>query len=234
MAYRHDRPSTALQVRNRVLDSGERVWRIEDFDGPVSAVSNELRRLVARGELRRVRRGVYWRGRRGRFGMSAPPQGDALRAIVGPDEAVGATGWHATNLLGLSTQVAPVEAVAVTHRTPAGLPRLKVVSRAARSGRRTAKLGGLEVTLLEVLDGWDRYVEADAATVLDRLGALLTRPDVRVTRLVQASATEPAAVRERLREVLRSAGHERQAARVPPARDPRTRQRALRVLGTVG
>jgi len=224
--------STAAQVRNQVLRSGERLWAVEDFDGPASAVSNELRRLVARGELRRVRRGVYWRGTRSRFGMSAPQPGDALRAIIGPDEAIGATGWHATNLLGLSTQVAPLEAVAVTRRTPTGLVRVQVVSRAARSGRRKAKLTGLEVTFLEVLDGWEHYVEADAVTALDRLCELLTRSDIRVTRLVQASVTEPAAVRERLRAVLRHAGYERQADRVQPARDPRTRARALNVLGT--
>lgn len=224
--------STAAQVRSRVLRGGERLWRVEDFNGPTSAVGNELRRLVARGELRRVRRGVYWRGNRSRFGMSPAPQGDALRAIVGPDEAIGATGWHATNLLGLSTQVAPVEAVAVTRRRPTGLSRLDVVSRAARSGRRKAKLTGLEVTFLEVLDGWERYVEVDAAMALERLRELLTRSDIRVTHLVQASETEPAAVRERLRAVLRHAGYERQADRVPPARDPRTRARALDVLGS--
>ncbi len=224
--------SVAQQVRRRVLRSGERLWQVEDFAGSPSAVNNELRRLIARGELMRVRRGVYWRGKKSRFGMIGASQGEAVQKVLGAREAVGATGWHATNLLGLSTQVSPVEALAVTHRRPEGLHNVKVSSRAARSGRREAKLNGIEVTFLEALEGWDRYVETDSATALERFGELLDREDVRVERLVRASRTEPPVVRERLRAVLRHGGYEEQAERVPAARDPRTRARALRVLGT--
>ncbi|HEY5342895.1 MAG TPA: DUF6088 family protein [Solirubrobacteraceae bacterium] len=223
--------SVAQQVRRRVLRSDERLWRIEDFEGSPSAVNNELRRLISRGELVRVRRGVYWRGKKSRFGMIGASQGEAVQKLFGAQEAIGATGWHATNLLGLSTQVSPVEALAVTHRRPDGLHNVKISSRAARSGRREAKLNGMEVTFLEALEGWDRYVEADGATALERFGELLDREDVRVERLVRASRTEPPVVRERLRAVLRHGGYEEQAERVPAARDPRTRARALRVLG---
>jgi Family of unknown function (DUF6088) len=222
--------SVAQQVRGRVLRSGERLWRIEDFEGSPSAVNNELRRLISRGELMRVRRGVYWRGKKSRFGMIGASQGEAVQKVLGAQEAVGATGWHATNLLGLSTQVSPVEALAVTHRRPEGLHNVKVSSRAARSGRREAKLNGMEVTFLEALEGWDRYVEADGATALERFGELLDREDIRIERLVKASRTEPPVVRERLRAVLRHGDYEEQAERVPGARDPRTRARALRVL----
>jgi hypothetical protein len=232
MSYVLDRKgSVAQQVRGRVLRSGERLWRIEDFEGSPSAVNNELRRLIARGDLMRVRRGMYWRGKKSRFGMTGASQGEAVQKVLGAQEAVGATGWHATNLLGLSTQVSPVEALAVTHRRPKGLHNVKVSSR-ARSGRREAKLNGMEVTLLEALEGWDRYVEADSATALRRFLELLDREDVRVERLVRASRTEPPVVRERLRAVLRHGDYEEQAERVPAARDPRTRSRALRVLET--
>lgn len=225
------RSNVAQDVRRRVRRSGARLWRVEDFKGSPSAVNNELRRLVARGELARVRRGVYWRGEQSRFGMVGAPQGEAVQTVLGAGDAIGASGWHATNLLGLSTQVAPVETLAVTHRPPEGLSKVKVVSRAARSARRDAKLNGLEVTVLEALEGWDRYVEADSATALQRFVELLDREDIRVERLVRASRTEPPVVRERLRAVLRHAGYEEQAARVPAARDPRTRERALHVLG---
>lgn len=222
--------SVARQVRQRVLRSRDRLWRIEDFEGSPKAVNSELRRLVARGELQRVRRGIYWRGRKSSFGMIGVDEGEALQTVVGDDEAIGATGWNATNLLGLSTQVPAVASLAVTHRTPQGLDRVRVSSRAARSGRRRARLTGLEVTLLEALEGWDRYVEADAETALKRFGEILDRDDVRISRLVQASETEPPAVRERLRAVLAHAGHADQAASIAPARDARTRAKALRVL----
>lgn len=230
--------SVAEQVRRRVLASRDRLWRVEDFEdlddtaGSTSAVNNELRRLVAKGDLTRVRRGVYWRGRESRFGMLAAPGAETLRKSLGDDEAVGATGWHATNLLGLATQVSPVETFVVSHRVPQGLTKVKVSSRAARHGRRDARLNGMEVTILEALEGWDRYVEADSKTALKRFGRLLSRDDVRVDRLVKASRTEPPAVRERLRAVLGHAGHPAAAERVRRARDPRTRERALRVLSS--
>ncbi len=222
--------SIAQQVRQRVRRSGERMWGIEDFEGSPSAVNNELRRMVARGELVRVRRGVYWRGKRSRFGMVGASQGAAVQKLLGGHEAIGATGWQATKLLGLSTQVSPVEAIAATHRGVEGLENVRVASRVARSARREERLNGIEVTFLEVLDGWERYVEADSATTLERLRELLARDDVRVERLVRASRTEPPSVRERLRAVLRYAHYEQESEHVPPARDPRTRARALRVL----
>ena len=237
MASRTKSRSVAERVRKRVLGSRERMWRIEDFEdleddgGSSSAVNNELRRLVARDELTRVRRGVYWRGTRSRFGTSIAPMADTLKKSVGEREAIGATGWYATNLLGLSTQVAPIETYAVTHRLPTGLGRVKVTSRVARSARRDAKLTALEVTFLEALDGWERYVEADGKTALKRFVAVVRSDELRVDRLVFASRTEPAAVRERLRAVLERSGEHDAAAHVRRARDPRTRARALRVLG---
>lgn len=222
--------SVARQVRRRVLRAPDRLWMIEDFDGSPKAVNSELRRLVERGELQRVRRGMYWRGRRSSFGMIGVDESTALKSAVGDDDAIGATGWNATNLLGLSTQVPAVATLAVTRRTPQGLEGVRVASRAARTGRRRARLTGLEVTLLEALEGWDRYVEADADTALRRFGEIVGRDDVRISRLVQASATEPPAVRERLRAVLAHAGHDDQAELIAPARDARTRAKALSVL----
>ncbi len=220
-----------------MLGSRERLWRVEDFEdieaggGSSSAVNNELRRLVARGELSRVRRGVYWRGKRSRFGSSRASAADTLRMSVGAREAVGATGWHAANLLGLSTQVSPIETLAVTHRQPAGLGKFKVSTRAARGARREARLNSLEVTFLEALEGWDRYVESDSKTALNRFETVLRGGGLRIERLVVASRTEPPAVRERLRAVLEHSGEHDAAQHVRRARDPRTRERALRVLG---
>jgi len=232
MAVANDnRASTARQVRERILLSQDRLWRVEEFDVKPSAVNSELRRLVARGELQRVRRGVYWRGRKSRFGTIGAPAGRALRELVGEKQAIGATGWYATNLLGLSTQVAPVETIAITARPPQGIVGVRVVSRVGRSARREAHLNETEVTMLEALDGWDRYIEADATTALRRFGELLERDDIRVEQLVKASRTEPPAVRERLRAVLNSAGLKAEAQQVRGARDPRTRERALSVLG---
>lgn len=225
--------SIAHEVRRRVARSAGRVWRVEDFEGSPAAVNSELRRLVARGELTRMRRGVYWRGTKGRFGMTRPPMAQVLQTTIGQHEAIGATGWHATNILGLSTQVPPMEMLAVTHRRPRGFYGVEVVTRAARTGRRDARLNDLEVTYLEALEGWDRYVEVEGPVALHRFAELLDDDEIRIDRLVGASLTEPPAVRERLRAVLSHGGFDAASSRVPAARDPRTRSRALRVLQAV-
>jgi len=219
----------AEEVRRRVVNSRDRLWRADEFEGSPQAVNSELRRLVKAGELRRIRRGVYWRGRKTRFGMSHPRQGEALRSVLHGSEAVGATGWYATNLLGLSTQVSPVETLAVSRRPPTGFKQLRLVDRSSRTGRRDAKLNDLEVTLLEALEGWDQYVELSGRAATKRFAEVLGEEGIRVEKLVTASDTEPAAVRERLRYVLDAAGHNEAVHRVRPARSASARERALAV-----
>lgn len=226
-----DRDSVANGVRRRVTRSTERFWRNEDFDGDADAVEITLRRLVAEGDLERVRRGVYWRGRSTKFGMTVPSPVAAVREVVGAREAVGGAEWYGANLLGLSTQVAPVPVVAVSRRAPTGFDHVRLVDRSSRTGRRDARLSDLEVTFLEALDGWDRFVEVDAATATSRLLATLAREDVRVERLVRASGTEPSKVRERLRWLLERAGRAAEAARIEGARSNAGRAAALAVVG---
>jgi len=222
--------STAAEVRRRVLGSGDRFWHVAQFHGPAHAVALELRRLVQAGELERVRRGTYWRGRKSRFGRTAPAAIQALRRVVARSEAVGAAGWYATNLLGLSTQVSPVPVVSVTARPPEGLHGVRLIDRSARRGRRDARLNVTEVTILEALDGWDRYVELDRRAAMKRFIQLLGTPEVRIDRLVRASSTESPRVRERLRAVLSAGGWADEAGEVQAARSRSSREGALRVV----
>jgi hypothetical protein len=222
--------STAHAVRRRVLGSSDRMWRTEEFDGSSNAVQSELRRLLKAGELERIRRGLYWRGRRTRFGTTAPDAGEALRNVLGKRAAVGATGWYATNLLGLSTQVSPVETLAVSGRPPTGMQGVKMVDRSQRVGRNDARLTDLEVTFLEALEGWDRYVEAKPKKAVAKFEELMKNGDVRVDRLVSASKTEPAVVRERLRRLLLDAGWAEEAAGVNGARSESAKRRASAVF----
>jgi hypothetical protein len=219
-----------LSVRSRVLRSHDRFWRVEDFEGDAKAVDMSLRRLAEAGQLERVRRGVYWRGRSTRFGRAIASPIEAVREVVGGREAIGAAEWYATNLLGLSTQVSPTPTIAVTRRTPTGIDDVRLINRASRTGRRDAALSDLEVTVLEALDGWDRYVEVDARTATDRFVHILRGNDVRVERLVRAAGTESSRVRERLRFVLERAGLRGQASRIAGARTRAGRDSALAVV----
>jgi hypothetical protein len=222
---------TPLRERERILRSRNRFWRPEDLSLTASTRQHLLADLVAEGELRRIRRGLYWRGATSPLGM-APPPTDVLIAELAPGPGVGPAGLYAANLLRLSTQVPRRAEVAVPARAPESFGSIRFVARPARSGRIQAGLNPAEVALLEVLGAWETTIEVPPADAWTRLLQLLGSGQVRATRLARAGCTEPASVRARLRELLRAHGRPDLAHRVP-APDHRTRAAATRVLKTV-
>jgi hypothetical protein len=209
--------TVAAEVRDRVLRSRDRFWRPEDFDGSPDAVTQALSRLARSAELRRVRRGLYWRGSPTRLGM-APPPTERLAGEVVHGPGSGPTGWGAALALGLSTQVARREAIAVPARAPRTPSSVHFVSRAAATKRRDERLRPTEVALFEVLRDWDRLVEVSAPEAVERIARLAETGEVRLDRLARASATEPPRARERLRRLLGAVGHPEMADSVRPAR----------------
>jgi hypothetical protein len=82
--------------------------------GSRAAVDQALARLVKRGRLMRVGRGVYVRPVEGRFGKRAPSASTVVEQVAGiKGETVATHGAAAANKLGLTTQV-PVRAVYLT------------------------------------------------------------------------------------------------------------------------
>lgn len=214
--------SVAPEVRKRVLSVCDRFWRPEDFDGSPDAVAQTLSRLVRAGELRRVRRGLYWRGMPTRLGM-APPPPDRLAVEVAGGPGTGPAGWSAALALGLSTQVPRRETIAVPGRAPRNPGAVHFVSRAASTKRRDERLRPVEVALLEVLRDWDGLVEVPTEEAVHRIARLADTDVVRLDRLVRASATEPPRVRERLRHLLGALGRSTFADAVRPARSESAR-----------
>lgn len=212
--------SVAIEVRNRVLPSRDHFWRPEDFDASPDAVAKTLSRLEKSGELRRIRRGLYWRGTPTRLGMAPPPPARLAREVLG-GAGIGPAGWSAALALGLSTQVPRRETVAVPGRAPRNPGTINFVSRAASTKRREERLCPAEVALLEVLRDWNGLVELPDA--VDRIGRLVDTKDLRLDRLARASATEPPRVRERLRHLLAALGRSDSARVVRPARSDSVR-----------
>jgi hypothetical protein len=213
--------SVAARVRETVLASRNRFWRPEEFsDYSSSAVARSLSRLAEGGELRRIHRGLYWRGTLTPFGMAPPPASNLARALA-PSKGSGPAGLSAALLLGLTTQVPRREVIAVIARAPESTDTLRFVSRAAATGRRSAVLNPVEVALLEVLRDWNVLVESPADEAKSRIAGLMGSGDIRPDRVAKASLSEPASVRERLRALLGDVGKPELAAKIPPARGRR-------------
>jgi hypothetical protein len=214
--------SVAAEVRTKVARSRDRFWRPEDFDGSPDAVAKALSRLARADELRRVRRGLYWRGAPTRLGMAPPPPDRFVHEVVDAP-GIGPAGWSAGLALGLSTQVPRRETIAVPGRAPRSPGAVRFVSRAASAKRRDERLRPTEVALLEVLRDWDTLVEVPTDVAVERIAGLAESGALRLDRVVRASTTEPPRVRERLRRLLDALGRPSDAARVRPARSDSAR-----------
>jgi hypothetical protein len=209
-----------------VLGSRERFWRPEDFEGSPVSVAKALSRLTHAGELRRVRRGLYWRGRPTLLGMAPPSPGRVASEIV-PDTGKGPAGWSAGLALGLSTQVPRRETIAVPCRAPQSSGSVRFVSRAASVKRRDERLRPFEVALFEVLRDWNHCVEVPFEVAIERVTALIDNGTLRLDRIVRAAATEPPRVRDRLRQLLEAVGRPNEAAGIRPARRESRHQQLL-------
>lgn len=227
LAPRRNRQGAA-EARRTVLASRGRFWEPGDFSLTASTAHHLLGELEASGELRRVRRGLYWRGTKTPLGM-APPPTERLIESLAPGPGVGPAGLSAANLLRLSTQIPRRALVAVPERAPSDAGPVAFVSRATRTGRTEAGLNATEVAALEVLDDWNAVLEVTPDEAARRLTDLLRSGSLRAERLAQAAATEPGRTRARLAALLTAAGRDDLAARVPSP-DPRTRQAALATL----
>lgn len=213
----------------RVLRGTNRFWRFTDFPtSSSSAAQHLLSDLADRGELTRVRKGLYWRGVQTPLGMSPPPPDALVRELVG-SSGVGPAGLSAANALGLSTQVPRWSHVAVPARAPSSVGPVRFVSRPTRTARSKARLTATDVAVLETLDHWESVVEVPASEGWSRLRRMLAEDRAMAERLALASSTEPGGVRARLAALLSAAGRRDLSDQVPDV-DPRTRVAALAFL----
>jgi hypothetical protein len=203
------------QVAAKVDRSANRFWTVDDFSDLHAApgtIDRALVRLAQDDKLRRIHRGLYWRGESTPFGMTKPDD-LAVATKIADVPGVGLAGLSAANELGLTTQVPSRTTVAVPHRAPKAPPSICFVDRASRWGRLVNNLNPTEVAVLEVLGDWDQVVD-DPADARDRLSGLVCSAAVRPAKLAAASDTEPIKVRTRLRGLLETAGATTAAARV--------------------
>jgi hypothetical protein len=178
--------TVAGRARERILRVRPGTFlRRDDFEGSDRAVETALSRLAASGELVRVRRGLYWRGGKTRFGMTRPSPLETALAVGGP--GAGPAGVAAARMLGLTTQVPATVEVAVAGKAPDPLPGVRFCSRPFT--RRERRLRPLEVAVLELLRDPDA-AERPWPDVRSRVGELMAEGKVRQELLAQEVARE--------------------------------------------
>lgn len=181
-------------MQRRIERGGERFWRHTDFpDLPPAAVNMALSRFARQGLLERVRKGLYYRGRKTALGPSLPAASAmAAASIHAPLHPAGLT---AANLLGFSTQnPARPEYATPANDPPGGLGSAIVHTR--RPPNR-AKLSQEDGALLELLRDRAKSSDLDPKETKRRLLRLLRR-DGTFERLARAAADEPPRVRAML------------------------------------
>lgn len=128
---------------------------VDRLPGSPTAARKAASRAAREGLLLPVRRGLYYRGRRTRYGLTAPRADEVARAVLGT-RGVGPVGYSAARAWGVTTQVPPVWHVA-TLRT---VEPINGVKQHERKNLARMDLNEKEIALLELLRAPDVFVEA--------------------------------------------------------------------------
>lgn len=180
----------ARLVRERIERGGERVWRLEDFQGlPFSTTARALSRLAHLNVIERLSKGVYYRARPTAFGTSRPNPA-AISKLASKRKDVFPSGISAANLLGFTTQTARRGEVATSARS---LPRKLLDPDTVIHTRRPeawSALSGEDAALLDFLRSGGRASELSPEETIRKTMALLSEGR-RLNRLLRVAATEP-------------------------------------------
>ena len=167
--------------------------------GSRAAIDKALQRLVARGELRRLSRGLYDKPRQDEvLGTLWPSMDAVVKAVAGKDKLrTQPAGVYAANMLGLSEQV-PAKVVLLTdgisRTVQAGPMRISLQRTTPRQMAAAGRLSGL---LIQAFKSLGR--EHITAERIDRLRKTL--PAAERAKLLQDLALAPAWMRPLLQQV---------------------------------
>lgn len=199
-------------VRKHLRRAPGSLIRATDLAGcPPAAVSKALARLADQGEIRRLRKGVYYVPKVTLLGESRPTEPAMVQKVL--SHRARPTGVTAANLLGLTTQLAGrPEYAAYAVAVPRGLEnaRLRMRPRA-----RAVELDARDAALLEVLRDRGRDSELSAEETSARIQLILRgdgdarpgKPSLRrLQELRDAALLEPPRVRAILGALMADAG----------------------------
>jgi len=203
--------STAELVRKHLRGAPGSLIRATDLTGcSPAAASKALARLADRGEIRRLRKGVYYIPKATLLGESRPTEPATIQKVLG--HRARPTGLTAANLLGLTTQLAAhPEYAAYVAAIPSGLETARL---RMRPRSRAVELDLRDAALLEVIRDRGRDSELSAEETCVRIQSLLqgnataNRGKTNLRRLQQlrdAALLEPPRVRAILGALMAAA-----------------------------
>ncbi len=178
-----------------------------DLPGTSAAASAALLRAHRAGEVVQIRKGLFFKGAKTRYGMTRPNAEAIALAVLGPT-GVGPTGVSAARVFGLTTQVPAKPAFTVAGPVPTSVPGVEI---SKRNNMRRRGLRFTEIALLELLRGdWEHTVEGGWPALVSAACGAQTSGTVDITAVQEAVAGErsPAARRnlERLLSALPTHG----------------------------
>lgn len=154
---------------------------VDRLPGSSAAARKAASRAAQDGVLVPVRRGLYYRGRRTRYGLTSPRPEEVARAVLGP-RGIGPAGYSAARAWDVTTQVPPVWHVA-TLRTVAPIDG---VEQHERRNLARVDLNEKEIALLELLRAPEVYVERGWQVLVDNVRAAVRTEEVDAGRLRRA------------------------------------------------
>lgn len=154
--------------------------------GTAAAASSAVKRAHQRGDLVRIRKGLYFKGAKTRYGMTEPAAESVAAEILG-GPGTGPTGFSAARAFGLTTQVPakPTMVVTITGAVPASVPGIKV---SRRNNVKRLTLTALEIATVELLRGdWETTVDEGWTALVAAVGKAIAVGRLR-WRMITAAA----------------------------------------------
>ncbi len=152
--------------------------RLGDLPGAGTARRKAVSRAIESGDLLKVRRGLYYRGKATRYGMTHPSTADVVSVVMG-SVGVGLAGFSAAREWGVTTQV-PASVHVATLKKVEGLEGVK---QTVRSNFARTNLNAKEIALLELMREPDVYVEAGWHALVTAVRDAIATRDIRINRL---------------------------------------------------
>jgi len=176
------RDMTTLSPAAVIRETPEKSFvHVDRLPGSSTAARKAASRAVKSGMLLPVRRGLYYRGRRTRYGLTAPRADQIARAVLGT-RGVGPAGYSAARAWGVTTQIPPDWHVATLRI----VDPIDGVRQHGRKNLARTDLNEKEIALLELLRAPEVYVEAGWDALARKVRAALRSGEISSDRLREA------------------------------------------------